>query len=80
MPRYHFNIIHRFSEPDTEGSELANIQAARMAAVRLCGELIKDLGRDFWDTPLWRLEVTDAGHNVLFTLTFSDRDPYANPG
>jgi hypothetical protein len=77
LPRYYFNVRHNTAERDGEGSELADIQAARLAAVRLSGELIQELDRSFWDTPDWRLEVTDAGQNVLFTLTFSakERDP-----
>lgn len=74
MPRYYFNIKHRVDELDGEGSELADIQAARLAAVRLSGELIRELGQSFWDTPAWRLDVTDVHQTVLFTLTLSGKE------
>lgn len=79
MPRYYFNIRHRFAEMDSEGAELANLQAARLAAVRLSGEMIRDLGQSLWDTPVWRLEVTDARQIVLFTLTFLGKDHAPGP-
>jgi hypothetical protein len=77
LPRYYFNVRHNTAESDGEGSELADIQAARLAAVRLSGELIQELDHSFWDSPDWRLEVTDAGQNTLFTLTFcaKEHDP-----
>lgn len=73
MPRYYFNVRHKIAELDGEGAELVNVVAARIAAVRLCGELIRELDVTFWDDPVWRLEVTDATQNVLFTLTFSGK-------
>src|ERR1700760_4946183 len=42
VPRYFFNLLGRSTEPDSEGSEFPDIQAAQAAAVRLCGELIKE--------------------------------------
>lgn len=71
MPRYYFNVRHRISEIDAEGVELADIHAAEIAAVKLCGELIKELDGNFWEAPVWRLEVTNAEQKILFRLTFS---------
>lgn len=71
MPRYFFHLSHRASRPDTEGSELPDLQAARAAAVRLCGEIIQEIDGSFWDAPLWQLRVTDQDQQTLFTLTFS---------
>ena len=73
MPRYFFDVSHNSSEPDpdTEGSELADIHAAQAAAVRLCGEMVQEIDRTFWQTPLWQLRVTDLDRRLLFTLTFS---------
>jgi len=71
LPRYFFNVLHRSTESDTDGVEFPDIYAAQMAAVRLCGELIKEIDGEFWEAPLWRLEVTSHEHKVLFTLTFT---------
>ena len=71
MPRYFFHILHHSSEPDDEGSELADIDAARAAAVQLCGEMIQEIGVSFWQAPRWQMRVTDQDQQLLFTLTFS---------
>ncbi len=71
MPRYFFNVLHHSSGSDSEGSELPDIYAAQAEAVRLCGELIKEIAEKFWEEPLWRLEVIDHEKRRLFTLTFS---------
>ena len=74
MPRYFFHVSHHSSDPDTEGSELPNLQAAQTAAVRLCGEMIQEIDGKFWDAPLWQLRVTNQDQRLLFTLTFSAED------
>ena len=71
MPRYFFNVLHHSPEPDTDGMEFHDIYAAQIAAVRLCGEMIREIDGKFWEAPLWCLEVTSHEHRVLFTLTFS---------
>ena len=70
MPRYFFDVIYPLSEPDADGSEFADIYAAQAAAVRLCGEVIRDIEAKFWDHPVWRLEVKSHDRRLLFTLTF----------
>ena len=71
MPRYFFNVVSPSPDPDKEGTEFSDIYAAQTAAVRLCGEMIKEIDGKFWDNPIWRLEVTSHDFRVLFTLTFS---------
>ena len=71
MPRYFFNVVHDVSQPDIDGHEFADIQAARAAAVRLCGEMLKEISGKFWENPVWRLEVRSHDSRLLFTLTFS---------
>lgn len=75
MPRYFFNLAHHISGPDLEGSELADIHSARAAALRLCGEMIREIDEKFWEAPSWRLDVADQDNRILFTLTFAAEDP-----
>lgn len=77
MPRYFFHVSLPIAEPDNEGTELPDIQTAQQAAVRLCGELIREIEGKFWEAPLWQMRVTDHERRLLFTLTFSaeDHDP-----
>lgn len=71
MPRFHFNVHDGVSEIDHEGQELPDWEAARLEAVRLSGEIIRNeakrvaLGED------WRMEVLDATGLVLFRLDFT---------
>jgi hypothetical protein len=74
MPRYFFHVQHHASEPDTEGTEFADLAAAQAAALRLCGEMIQEMDGRFWQTPLWQLQVTNQDQRLLFTLTFSAED------
>ena len=71
MPRYHFNVYDGVTMLDPDGVELTSWEAARLEAIRHCGEIFKDdpkriaLGED------WRMEVTDDTGLVLFRLDFS---------
>ena len=78
MPRYFFDIKYPTPEPDADGTELPDIYAAQAAAVRLCGEVIRDIEGKFWDSPLWRLEVKNHDRRLLFTLTFSAEEHEAS--
>jgi hypothetical protein len=71
VPRYFFDIKYPSSPPDADGTEFSDIYAAQAAAVRLCGEVIRDIEAKFWDHPVWRLEVKSHDRRLLFTLTFS---------
>ncbi|MDP4026856.1 hypothetical protein Q8W71_30720 [Methylobacterium sp. NEAU 140] len=70
MPRFHFNVHDGVSRLDLEGTELPDWRAARLDAIRLAGEILRDeaervaLGED------WRIEVTDHTGLVLFQMAF----------
>jgi precorrin-6x reductase len=66
MPRYHFNIVDSVSQPDPEGSELVDLAQVRREALRLSGEVLREMDDDFWQHPEWSLTVTDdSGATVL---------------
>ena len=65
MPRYFFHVDGGSEQPDTEGTELGMGQV-RSEAVRLTGEILRDMGGRFWDHAAWTLTVTDeTGADVL---------------
>ena len=65
MPRYFFHVDGGSEQPDTEGTELGMGQV-RSEAVRLTGEILRDMDDRFWDHPEWTLTVTDqTGAKVL---------------
>ncbi len=70
MPRYFFHVKDGFSTIDNEGTELPDLSAARAGAIRMSGEILRDLGAKFWDGTQWMLEVADEGRQILFVLNF----------
>ena len=71
MPRYFFNIDDGYSEPDDTGTEFPDIYIAQSEAIRMSGEVIRELSARLWGGPDWRLEVTDEYGTSLFVLCFS---------
>ena len=71
MPRYFFHVYDGSSSPDTDGTELPDIYTAQAQAIRFSGELLRDMGAQFWDGTAWRLEVADERGEILFVLRFS---------
>lgn len=76
MPRYLFHVDNGTFVPDETGTDLSNLDAARMEAVRAAGEMINDAKASFWEhlTP-WVMHVTDSDHRLLFTLEFGAKVP-----
>ena len=68
MPCYHFNLSDGFTDIDVEGYELADLAAARTAAVLFLGRLLIDGPESFWNDGQWVLNVTDDAALTLFTL------------
>ena len=71
MARYFFHVEDGFSTKDAEGTELPDIYAAQDEAIRLSGELLREMGRKFWNGTEWSLTVTDETGGALFRLRFS---------
>jgi len=70
MPRYFFEVHDGTFFPDSEGTELADLPAARIAAVELAGGLLRDGAEAFWRGHNWRVDVKDRSGAVLFALHF----------
>ena len=70
MPRYHFHVADGRDYPDLQGTELADLAAARREALRFAGALLADQDVSFWSGEEWSMRVTDATDLTLFTLMF----------
>ena len=73
MPRFYFDISAGagLSEVrDDEGEELEGLNAARIMAVRLSGEILRDYPDRFWSTGEWNCTVRDESGLTLFVLHF----------
>ena len=73
MPRFYFNIIDgqkRIEDPD--GSELADLDAARAEALQSARHLLADKVRDGHIVDGQKFEIRDANGAVLATIPFRD--------
>ncbi|MDG4895536.1 hypothetical protein P9272_18360 [Mesorhizobium sp. WSM4976] len=76
MPIFHFHVDNGEFNPDDQGVDLPDLDAARQEAVRAAGEMINDSKQHFWEhmTP-WIMNVTDDQDRLLFTLQFVAKVP-----
>ena len=71
MPRFYFNVYDGKSSLDEQGTELLNCEAARIQAIRLTGEILRDEADYIAQHEDWRIEVTDTTGLVLFWMAFT---------
>jgi hypothetical protein len=71
MPRYFFHVVDGKEIIDHDGTELADVAAARAEAIVVSGEMLKDMGGKFWNTGEWQIRVTDEAGDRVCALTFS---------
>ena len=71
MPRYHFHSEDGHRLNDEEGTELPNVDAARIEAVRVMAELLRERPEMFWRHECFRMTVTDDDDLTLFVLDLS---------
>lgn len=71
LPKFHFNIHDGVHIIDTDGTELASWQEAKLEAIRYAGALIQDEGERLKIGQDWRMEVCDSAGLILFRLDFS---------
>ncbi|CAN5401133.1 hypothetical protein BH10PSE15_BH10PSE15_01720 [soil metagenome] len=70
MPRYFFDIKDGHDFPDLRGSDWADLQAARIEAIRYSAEVLKEMPERFWNCEQWTMSVSDHNRRPLFTLKF----------
>lgn len=68
MIRYFFHTENGRSWFDAEGMAFGDLAAAKLEAVRLMGDLLRDNAHDFWNDGTLRLTVTDQGGQIAFVL------------
>jgi hypothetical protein len=70
MPRFYFDIADGLAVQDDEGLELEGLNAARIEAVRLSGQLLKNSPDRFLSVGEWSCTVLNEDKLVLFVLHF----------
>jgi hypothetical protein len=68
MPRYFFSTADGERDKDDEGSELPDLSAARVAAIKYAGAIMEHEPAVLWDGRDFRVEVTDEHDMLLFTI------------
>lgn len=71
MARFHFNTSNGRAHLDREGEELRSFADARVEAVKLLAELLKESADSFWSTANFDVTVTDDQGLTLCTLNVS---------
>ncbi len=74
MPRFYFDIEDGNRRSDEEGQELEGLTAARLAAVKLSGEVLSNFPDRFWSVGEWNVSVRDESGLILFVLHFYAQD------
>ncbi|WP_426954748.1 DUF6894 family protein [Muricoccus radiodurans] len=68
MPRYHFHVSDGRRHLDHLGTDLPSTSAAQAEGIRLAGEIIKLRKTQDWAAADLRLDVTDNGGVLLFSI------------
>ena len=71
MARYFFHSEDGEFVRDEEGTELRDIAAARVEAVKVAAEILHERPDELWEHQAWRLIVTDDRDLTLFTIEVS---------
>jgi hypothetical protein len=72
MARFFFHLQDGSTFLDDEGTELSDPNAARLEAIRVCGEMLREVPQSVSNGGPFRLWVTDGPHGrgeTVFTLT-----------
>jgi hypothetical protein len=71
MPLYFFHTQASGSFPDSEGTELPNIDGAGLKAAKMLGDLLRKQPQALWPDGEIQLTVTDHTGLTLFNLDVS---------
>ena len=79
MPRYFFHITDGHTSPDAEGTVLPDIYTAQEQAIRMAGELLREMIARFWNGTEWSLEVADEEAKFFSSSASRPRRPGGEP-
>lgn len=68
MPRYYFNTVDGGRDQDDQGSELPDTEAARVAAVRYAGDVLRDQPEVLDKSGCFSVYVTGKNDESLFQV------------
>lgn len=68
MPRFFFHRTDGGIDPDQEGTEMPDLDAARIEAVRFAADSVKESPELVWSGSTFRIEVSDETGMLLSTV------------
>ena len=71
MPRFHLNVYDGRTTIDQVGTDLNNLNEAKLEAIWLAGRMISENFEHICSCAEWRLEVADDQGLVMIRLDFS---------
>ena len=80
MPRFFFHRTDGGFDPDLEGTELPDLTAARLEALRFAAATVKDHPEQVWAGSPFRVEVSDETGMLLSTVIILEIDTPAARG
>ena len=80
MPRFFFHHTDGVFDPDNEGTELPDLETARVEAVRFAAELVRARPHEVWSGDTFRIEVSDEADMLLYTVVILGLDAPAARG
>jgi hypothetical protein len=75
MARFFFHVRDSVEIIDRDGIDCAGSGEARAMAVKAAADALRDLREEFWNSPEWRMWVTDESGETVCSLRFSG-DPF----
>ena len=73
MPRFFFHVTSNMrSDPDSVGTDLPDLKAARSEAIKACGEMLRDLDGSLVHQGEWSMELVDEEGHRLLTFRFTE--------
>lgn len=74
MSLFYFQVRDNILIEDVEGVELPDLNAARLQAVRMAGQLLGDRPQAFLDDARWTIEIHDEAGLARSVLELIGRD------
>lgn len=79
MPRFFFDTSNGTREEDADGIDLADMDEARVIALKFTGELLRENSQVIWEGEDLRVEVYDEGRTPLFVVSVSAMAVFPGP-
>lgn len=70
MPRFYFHVFDGKAIIDGEGTDLPDLDTARLHAVEIASSLLRGSIKQWPGKHGWRVVVVDGRRNVIATLVF----------